>query len=120
MENSPPGIHTIASGAGLGGLVELMDVVSNPAGRSVSWGILFELEDFEASAVLARFELLEGWELGPRKLRAPAPPPIKRPTKTQGSQDGRLEAAGATGLLREDLFIGSLDLFGDQDGGIRG
>jgi hypothetical protein len=34
---------------------------------------------------------------------------MHRPAKTQGIQAGRLEGVWATGLLREDLFIGAGD-----------
>jgi hypothetical protein len=51
-----------------------------------------------------------GLEFGPRKLRAPIPPPMQRPAKTQGIQEGRVEVFvfevdAAEVFLPEDLFI---------------
>ena len=86
-----------------------MDVDSNPAGNSVACGVFLEWEAFEAWAVIGSWVLSVVLELGPRKFRAPTPPPMHRPAKTQGSQAGRLEGVWATGLLREDLFIGAGD-----------
>ena len=99
-----------------------MDVDSNPAGKSVACGIFLEWEAFEAWAVVGSWVLSVVLELGPRKFRAPTPPPMHRPAKTQGIQAGRLEGVWATGLLREDLFIGAGILVkqGHRNMGLRG
>lgn len=86
-----------------------MDVDSNPAGKSVACGVFLECEAFDAWAVIGRWVLSVVLELGPRKFRAPTPPPMHRPARTQGSQAGRLDGLGAIGLMREDLFIGAAD-----------